>query len=92
MFDEGLAADEEPLEIPRMDAKLAEDIVRKWQSIKSKALGPEHTVTALQEVRTEDQKFDLYSWLVLLLVCPKQSPTYVARDTLGVALEVMLLH
>ncbi|CAD6248285.1 unnamed protein product [Miscanthus lutarioriparius] len=47
---DGPAADEEPLDIPRMDAKLAEDIVRKWQSIKSKALGPEHTVTALQEI------------------------------------------
>ncbi|AQK60741.1 Protein ACCUMULATION AND REPLICATION OF CHLOROPLASTS 6 chloroplastic [Zea mays] len=47
---DGPAADEEPLEIPRMDAKLAEDIVRRWQSIKSKALGPEHTVTALQEI------------------------------------------
>ncbi|CAO2041267.1 unnamed protein product [Urochloa humidicola] len=46
----GPAIDEEPLEIPRMDAKLAEDIVRKWQSIKSKALGPEHSAAALQEV------------------------------------------
>ncbi|KAG2655617.1 hypothetical protein PVAP13_1KG024700 [Panicum virgatum] len=46
----GPAADEEPLEIPRMDAKLAEDIVRKWQSIKSKALGPEHSAAVLQEV------------------------------------------
>jgi hypothetical protein len=27
-----------------------------------------------------------------LLVCPKQSSTYVARDTLDVVLEVMLLH
>ncbi|KAJ1277621.1 hypothetical protein BS78_04G017400 [Paspalum vaginatum] len=43
-------ADEEPLEIPRMDAKLAEDIVRKWQSIKSKALGPEHSIAELQEI------------------------------------------
>ncbi|KAF8685827.1 hypothetical protein HU200_043735 [Digitaria exilis] len=46
----GPVVDEDPLEVPRMDAKLAEDIVRKWQSIKSKALGPEHSVTALQEV------------------------------------------
>uniref|UniRef100_A0A0E0CE37 Uncharacterized protein n=1 Tax=Oryza meridionalis TaxID=40149 RepID=A0A0E0CE37_9ORYZ len=42
--------DEDPVHIPRMDAKLAEDIVRKWQSIKSKALGPEHSVASLQEV------------------------------------------
>lgn len=51
LFVEGSVVDEEPLEIPRMDAKLAEDIVRKWQSIKSKALGPEHSAAALQEVR-----------------------------------------
>jgi hypothetical protein len=57
LFVEGPAADEEPLDIPRMDAKLAEDIVRKWQSIKSKALGPEHTVTALQEVRSKNLIF-----------------------------------
>ncbi|XP_062218018.1 protein ACCUMULATION AND REPLICATION OF CHLOROPLASTS 6, chloroplastic-like [Phragmites australis] len=44
------AVDEDPVEIPRMDAKLAEDIVRKWQSIKSKALGSDHSVAALQEV------------------------------------------
>nr|BAD07942.1 plastid division protein precursor [Oryza sativa Japonica Group]DAA01472.1 TPA_exp: plastid division protein precursor [Oryza sativa Indica Group] len=44
------ALDEDPVHIPRMDAKLAEDIVRKWQSIKSKALGPEHSVASLQEV------------------------------------------
>ncbi|KAG2655619.1 hypothetical protein PVAP13_1KG024700 [Panicum virgatum] len=47
---DSVGADEEPLEIPRMDAKLAEDIVRKWQSIKSKALGPEHSAAVLQEV------------------------------------------
>lgn len=43
-------ASDEPLLIPRMDAKLAEDIVRKWQSIKSKALGSDHSVASLQEV------------------------------------------
>uniref|UniRef100_A0ACD5VAL3 Uncharacterized protein n=1 Tax=Avena sativa TaxID=4498 RepID=A0ACD5VAL3_AVESA len=41
---------DEPIQIPRMDAKLAEDIVRKWQSIKSKALGSDHSVASLQEV------------------------------------------
>ncbi|XP_006646807.2 protein ACCUMULATION AND REPLICATION OF CHLOROPLASTS 6, chloroplastic [Oryza brachyantha] len=44
------ALDEDPVHIPRMDVKLAQDIVRKWQSIKSKALGPEHSVASLQEV------------------------------------------
>lgn len=41
---------DESIQIPRMDAKLAEDIVRKWQSIKSKALGSDHSVASLQEV------------------------------------------
>ncbi|CAM0947477.1 unnamed protein product [Alopecurus aequalis] len=41
---------DEPIQIPRMDAKLAEDVVRKWQSIKSKALGSDHSVASLQEV------------------------------------------
>lgn len=41
---------DESIHIPRMDAKLAEDIVRKWQSIKSKALGSDHSVASLQEV------------------------------------------
>ncbi|KAK3155878.1 hypothetical protein QOZ80_2AG0099790 [Eleusine coracana subsp. coracana] len=47
---ESVEENEETIEIPRMDAKLAEDIVRKWQSIKSKALGPDHSVSSLQEV------------------------------------------
>jgi hypothetical protein len=34
-----------------MDAKLAEDIVCKWQNIKSKALGPDHSAAVLQEVK-----------------------------------------
>ncbi|KAG8057954.1 hypothetical protein GUJ93_ZPchr0002g23787 [Zizania palustris] len=50
--------DEEPVHIPRMDAKLADDIVRKWQSIKSKALGPEHSVASLQEVTFITVTFD----------------------------------
>ena len=61
MFVEGPAADEEPLEIPRMDAKLAEDIVRKWQSIKSKVLGPEHSAAVLQEVRLKILTFQDFS-------------------------------
>ncbi|KAK3152015.1 hypothetical protein QOZ80_2BG0153240 [Eleusine coracana subsp. coracana] len=47
---EDTSENEETIEVPRMGAKLAEDIVRKWQSIKSKALGPDHSVSALQEV------------------------------------------
>lgn len=38
-------------EIPRMDARFAESVVRKWQSIKSLALGPDHCLGKLTEVR-----------------------------------------
>ncbi|KAK1320477.1 hypothetical protein QJS10_CPA03g02129 [Acorus calamus] len=37
-------------EVPRMDARLAEAVVRKWQDIKSQALGPDHCLTKLPEV------------------------------------------
>ncbi|KAK4860594.1 hypothetical protein QYF36_026855 [Acer negundo] len=37
-------------ELPKMDAKLAEDMVRKWQNIKSQALGPDHLLGKLPEV------------------------------------------
>ncbi|KAJ4702053.1 Accumulation and replication of chloroplasts 6, chloroplastic-like protein [Melia azedarach] len=37
-------------ELPRMDARLAEGIVHKWQSIKSQALGPDHSLGNLPEV------------------------------------------
>lgn len=37
-------------ELPRMDARLAEDIVRKWQNIKSQAFGPDHSLGKLPEV------------------------------------------
>ncbi|XP_075479783.1 protein ACCUMULATION AND REPLICATION OF CHLOROPLASTS 6, chloroplastic isoform X1 [Primulina tabacum] len=37
-------------EIPRMDARFAESLVRKWQSIKSIALGPDHNFGKLTEV------------------------------------------
>lgn len=36
-------------EVPRMDAKFAEGLVRKWQNIKSLALGPEHCIGKLSE-------------------------------------------
>lgn len=34
-----------------MDARFAEGVVRKWQSIKSQALGPDHCLGKLPEVR-----------------------------------------
>ncbi|OVA20418.1 protein of unknown function DUF4101 [Macleaya cordata] len=37
-------------EIPKMDARLAESLVRKWQNIKSQALGPQHYLAQLPEV------------------------------------------
>ncbi|KAJ0786020.1 putative protein ACCUMULATION AND REPLICATION OF CHLOROPLASTS 6-like, IMS [Helianthus annuus] len=37
-------------EIPRMDARYAEGLVRKWQSVKSHALGPHHHLSKLTEV------------------------------------------
>lgn len=35
---------------PKMDARLAENLVRKWQMLKSQALGPNHAVARLSEV------------------------------------------
>ncbi|KAI7747331.1 hypothetical protein M8C21_016614 [Ambrosia artemisiifolia] len=40
---------EEAEEIPRMDARYAEGLVRKWQSVKSQALGPDHHLSKLPE-------------------------------------------
>ncbi|KAJ8772654.1 hypothetical protein K2173_027831 [Erythroxylum novogranatense] len=37
-------------ELTRMDARLAEDIVRKWQDIKAQAFGPGHCTEKLPEV------------------------------------------
>ncbi|XP_042485385.1 protein ACCUMULATION AND REPLICATION OF CHLOROPLASTS 6, chloroplastic [Macadamia integrifolia] len=37
-------------EIPRMDARFAESLVREWQNIKSYALGPDHCLSKLPEV------------------------------------------
>ncbi|XP_047320037.1 protein ACCUMULATION AND REPLICATION OF CHLOROPLASTS 6, chloroplastic [Impatiens glandulifera] len=45
-----LKAAENAEEIPRMDAILAETLVRKWQNIKSQALGPDHSLGKLSEV------------------------------------------
>lgn len=41
---------ENSLEVPRMDARLAESIVRKWQYIKSQSLGTDHCLNRLSEV------------------------------------------
>ncbi|CAK9178455.1 unnamed protein product [Ilex paraguariensis] len=37
-------------EVTRMDARLAEGLVRKWQNVKSQALGPDHCLEKLSEV------------------------------------------
>ncbi|KAK7860322.1 protein accumulation and replication of chloroplasts 6 [Quercus suber] len=37
-------------ELPKMDARIAEDLVRKWQNIKSQAFGPDHYIERLPEV------------------------------------------
>ncbi|XP_021759858.1 protein ACCUMULATION AND REPLICATION OF CHLOROPLASTS 6, chloroplastic-like [Chenopodium quinoa] len=36
--------------IPKMDARLAEVLVTRWQSVKSQALGPNHSLETLPEV------------------------------------------
>ncbi|KAF7829605.1 protein ACCUMULATION AND REPLICATION OF CHLOROPLASTS 6, chloroplastic [Senna tora] len=36
--------------LPKMDARVAEALVRTWQNIKSQALGPDHCLGRLQEV------------------------------------------
>ncbi|XP_027092127.1 protein ACCUMULATION AND REPLICATION OF CHLOROPLASTS 6, chloroplastic isoform X1 [Coffea arabica] len=46
----GASVDEKDVKIPRMDARLAENLVRKWQNIKSEALGPDHCLEKLSEV------------------------------------------
>lgn len=38
-------------QLPKMDARVAEALVRKWQNIKSQAFGPDHCLGRLQEVR-----------------------------------------
>lgn len=38
------------VELPKMDARYAESLVRKWQNVKSQALGPGHHVEELPEV------------------------------------------
>nr|CAD1821415.1 unnamed protein product [Ananas comosus var. bracteatus] len=51
VVDLGVPVDENLTEeVPRMDARLAETLVRKWQNIKSLALGPDHSLAQLKEV------------------------------------------
>lgn len=46
-----MASEVESSEEPsRMDARIAEALVRKWQSIKSLAFGPDHCLTKLSEI------------------------------------------
>lgn len=47
----GLSVTEKSEVVPRMDARFAEGLVRKWQNIKSQALGPDHCLQELPEVR-----------------------------------------
>ncbi|KAG6509208.1 hypothetical protein ZIOFF_034599 [Zingiber officinale] len=37
-------------EVPKMDARLAESIVHKWQNVKSRALGSDHSIEELPEI------------------------------------------
>ncbi|KAE8659869.1 Protein ACCUMULATION AND REPLICATION OF CHLOROPLASTS 6 [Hibiscus syriacus] len=46
----GLIDENSLQELPRMDARIAEGIVRKWQNIKSEAFGPDHRLDKLPEV------------------------------------------
>ncbi|GAV72466.1 DUF4101 domain-containing protein [Cephalotus follicularis] len=51
VIDVGSSANENfEEELPRMDARLAEDMVRKWQNIKSEAFGPGHCLGNFREV------------------------------------------
>ncbi|KAK7321789.1 hypothetical protein VNO77_32732 [Canavalia gladiata] len=50
-IDLGSLGDEElGAQLPKMDARVAEALVRKWQSIKSQAFGPDHCLERLPEV------------------------------------------
>uniref|UniRef100_A0A803Q410 ARC6 IMS domain-containing protein n=1 Tax=Cannabis sativa TaxID=3483 RepID=A0A803Q410_CANSA len=47
----GISGDKETVdELPKMDARTAEGLVRKWQSIKSQAFGPDHCIEKLAEI------------------------------------------
>ncbi|XVE94611.1 hypothetical protein REPUB_Repub02eG0023500 [Reevesia pubescens] len=50
VINEGSVDENSLQELPRMDARIAEGIVRKWQNIKSQAFGPDHRLDKLPEV------------------------------------------
>lgn len=47
--------------MPKMDARFAEIIVRKWQDIKAQAFGPDHHLEKLEEVKFEVYIFEICS-------------------------------
>ncbi|CAL0332650.1 unnamed protein product [Lupinus luteus] len=49
-----LQEDEFREQLPKMDARVAEALVQKWQNIKSQAFGPDHYLGSLQEVLDGD--------------------------------------
>lgn len=40
--------------LPKMDARIAESLVRNWQNIKSQAFGADHRLERLQDVSKSD--------------------------------------
>ncbi|XP_073525855.1 uncharacterized protein [Phyllobates terribilis] len=50
VVDVGLPSNAKTWEITKMDARVAEEVVRKWQNVKSEALGPNHNVERLHQV------------------------------------------
>ncbi|XP_010271467.1 PREDICTED: protein ACCUMULATION AND REPLICATION OF CHLOROPLASTS 6, chloroplastic [Nelumbo nucifera] len=51
MAADAISLDEKAVEdMPRMDARFAESLVRQWQNIKSQALGPDHRLSKLPEI------------------------------------------
>lgn len=51
-----------------MDARFAENLVRKWQTVKSLALGPDHCLGKLSEVRNLLVMSDFDSIVIFLLL------------------------
>jgi hypothetical protein len=44
------------VEVSKMDARLAEQIVRNWQTAKARALGTSHSVVELPEVHFSSEQ------------------------------------
>lgn len=55
-------------DIPKMDARFAETLVRKWQNIKSQALGSDHCAAELPEVKAYISLLSFFFSLVSLNV------------------------